>query len=703
MSTTSNTTNTVVKTILSKTNRNKNTTSSSSSASSIILYIIQKEIRRDGGSCLVTSIKDYVRDIYGISGKRFNSLLVYNNTTKKPPKLLSFLEHHNTIFDVNRQSIPHWVKLRTLMKEEEDDGDDETETEEEKRILTTLLKRKAPIKYDTIKEKFRLQTYQKALYVLRKRQARIERRNNNGDANDVDDAGGSNDKQQRQQQQQHSNNDFDEKNSVNIHWLLRQCCWEYHNFLRLDGYYMKVYSNPNHVQPVGTIEWENIVKEQFEIFLAQEQEQQQQQQQQQQSASVSDHESILQQEQQPRILVQNGKAVLEKQRQQLDTKESDNIQSDNQDEDIQASKSRGDNKNKNNNNNNNEHDGDDDIDFIRQIDTILSDIILHRDGGHQISLGLLYHRYPQIKQLLGGRDLYKLYQQYQGGDYFKNVSMFHSQHSHEVIVQSKKPKTNHHHHTGDDDDDDGTGKEKRMKVDEEGLYSVTNTKWGRAMANLMIHACRQTNLFDDDNAEDGKTTTEKSSSSPSPPQRRRVVVDLTASVGGMTLGLARSNYFDEIIALEIDPKRAELCEENMTKHGFQHLVRVENKDSVQEISLLPRQVCFVIDPPWGGFDYKQLNRQEERKGRKNHLKLGETYLEDILEQIANCHAPCVVGLRLPVTYNIQNLLDCLTEKDQKNIHFKCITIRKIAVQLVAVIYFSSTPIEEDKSESIPRM
>ena len=141
----------------------------------------------------------------------------------------------------------------------------------------------------------------------------------------------------------------------------------------------------------------------------------------------------------------------------------------------------------NENNNNSEHVGDDDIAFVQQIDAILSDIILHRDGGHQISLGLLYHRYPQIKQLLGGRDLYKLYQQYQGDEgYFKNVSMFHSQHSHDVIVQSKKPKTNHHH-TGDNDDADGTGKEKRMKVDEEGLYSVTNTKWGRAMANLAQH------------------------------------------------------------------------------------------------------------------------------------------------------------------------------------------------------------------------
>jgi hypothetical protein len=244
-----------------------------------------------------------------------------------------------------------------------------------------------------------------------------------------------------------------------------------------------------------------------------------------------------------------------------------------------------------------------------------------------------------------------------------------------------------------------------MKVDEEGLYSVTNTKWGRAMANLMVQACRKTNLFDDDhnNAEGDETTTEKTSSSSSPrSQRRRIVVDLTASVGGMTLGLARSNYFDAIVAIEIDPTRSKLCEENMTKHGFQHLVRVQNKDSVQEIPSLPRRVCFVVDPPWGGFDYKHLNRREERKGRKNHLKLGETYLEDILEQIANCNAPCVVGLRLPVTYNVQNLLDCLTEKDGTDIHFKCITIRKIAVQLVVVLYFSSTPIfiEEDTSESI---
>ena len=86
------------------------------------------------------------------------------------------------------------------------------------------------------------------------------------------------------------------------------------------------------------------------------------------------------------------------------------------------------------------------------------------------------------------------------------------------------------------------------------------------------------------------------------------MIDLTASVGGMTLALARSNFFDRVVALEIDEGRAKLCRENLIRHGFhvgnnstsdcQSSVEIQNQDSVKQIPLLPRRVCFVIDPPW---------------------------------------------------------------------------------------------------------
>ena len=61
-----------------------------------------------------------------------------------------------------------------------------------------------------------------------------------------------------------------------------------------------------------------------------------------------------------------------------------------------------------------------------------------------------------------------------------------------------------------------------MKVDQVGLYYVANIKWGKnAMANIMIKACQKAGFTNNVTA-----------------------IDLTASVGGMTLGLAKTDVFD---------------------------------------------------------------------------------------------------------------------------------------------------------------
>mmetsp|Transcript_1311 Transcript_1311/g.2783 ORF Transcript_1311/g.2783 Transcript_1311/m.2783 type:complete len:174 (+) Transcript_1311:2-523(+) len=168
----------------------------------------------------------------------------------------------------------------------------------------------------------------------------------------------------------------------------------------------------------------------------------------------------------------------------------------------------------------------------------------------------------------------------------------------------------------------------------------------------------------------------------------------------MTLALTRSNFFDRVLALEIDEGRAALCSENLSRHGFYDVrstsltsetgagrktVEVRNHDSVQQIPFLPRRACFVIDPPWGGYDYKeQLRRQQVTGGQS--IKLGDTCLEDVLVLMSLHNAPCVVGLRLPTNFGVQDFLDSLREKNE-NIEFECLTRRKISVQLFVVLYF----------------
>jgi len=285
--------------------------------------------------------------------------------------------------------------------------------------------------------------------------------------------------------------------------------------------------------------------------------------------------------------------------------------------------------------------------------------------------------------------------------FFQSILMFYN--GPDLVVRSKRSKTNECDVGNDDSINKKSRKEKRMKVDEEGLYSVTNTKWGRAISNLVIQACRQTNLFgeqvsvtrvNDQEQEVQRNEGLESSST----DTVRMVIDLTASVGGMTLALAKSNFFDRVLALEIDEGRAALCRENLSRHGFhdghssttcgRRIVEICHQDSVKQIPFLPRRACFVIDPPWGGYDYKEKIRRQQEKGGQL-LKLGDTPLEGVLAMISHHNSPCVVGLRLPTNFVVQNFLNLLREKE--NIEFECLTRRKISVQLFVVLYFPPTP------------
>lgn len=614
---------------------------------SFLLRLLQDEIARDGGACLATTLKDYVIDSKAplevhTNGKsccnkskkrrnqQLNSLLVNSNVGK--PKLLAFLESHPSVFTVERKVIPHWVLLVNAAK--------------------------APSTNTQVfphRETLRTKVFQKVLYVLRKRQARIERR--------------------KTKTQDAANVEAD--HGVFTHWLLRQCCWEVHFLLRHCDFYRDPtlcgYYKPSDVKQVGSRDWEDVVLPVFEGLLRAGREN---------TTSCNDNGNV-------RVMISSirivgGKAWLlqsgseeEHQEQQVDVDDF-NTKFDYiirpADEPNRCEEK--------------QEDDDAILGLVRRIDQTLTDIVCRKDGGHQVSLSLILHRYPDFKELLGGRDLWTLYNEFskdEDASFFSSISMFYN--GTNLILRSKRSKTI--------DGNDGNNKnknslrEKRMMVDEEGLYSVTNNKWGRAMSNLVIQACRQKNLFGDSVAriENDKQEVESKSQS----FTIKTVIDLTASVGGMTLGLAKSNYFDRVIALEIDQGRAALCKENLSRHGFHDIatnntsiVEVRHQDSVEQIPFLPRGACFVIDPPWGGYDYKEKVRRQQAEGRGQVLKLGDASLEEVLGLMARHNAPCVVGLRLPTNFAA---MDFLTALRDTNIEFECLTRRKISVQLFVVLYF----------------
>lgn len=744
-------------------------------ATQTLLMLLTREIARDGGGCFVTSLKDYIR----ITSRRLNALLVQSNIGKA--KLLTFLESHPTVFRVDRGTIPHWVQLVTppqLLPSINLDGHDE---DNDGRNSTNVHCRESQhnpiinisdssisnggtstvVRIDHHRDVGKLETlqdavYDKAMYVLQKRRARLDRRWRTSTMKDGDNHHfEEKDQHPRETQAEEDTKNNEDDDGVNMHWLLRHCCWELHSYLRATGFYLgpTVYSEPETVHPVGSRKWEPVVMEKFEETLVSVQTRRLSHQQQLLSECTTIGSSVM-------IQIQDGKAFLRpgitdeygqyrclrpsRSSSSITTSITASVDDDSQCNDPtknddnptdQQSPSEGGRQKQQQ-----QHYQEGELQLIRQIDLALTDIVVKKDGGHQVSLQLVLHRYPDFKRLLCGRDLWKLYQLYSrkvttqdqedsigersdhyapsGTDndqsiaqsncatemsFFNDIIMF--QNGPSIILQSKRPKTLSRTSVGGTvhiGSDDNTGMKARLKVDEEGLYSVTNTKWGRALANLMVYGCRKVNLFGDCDLlqSDDQQIPEKDR----PTRNERLVVDMTASVGGITLGLAKCHFFRRIIAIEIDPIRAGLCQENMLRHGFdQSVVTVRNTDSVAEIPSLPRGACFVLDPPWGGYDYKHKARQQQgnnddagRDSNDTHyrFRLGDTLLEDVLLKIAHHNAPCIVGLRLPINYEVPNLLGALREKLGGN-EVECITVRKVSVQLFVILYFSWSLGEKD--------
>lgn len=199
---------------------------------------------------------------------------------------------------------------------------------------------------------------------------------------------------------------------------------------------------------------------------------------------------------------------------------------------------------------------------------------VEEDGGTHISLVLLLHRYADLRKLLSGCNLLQLKNDHE--DVFQHLNIF--ERNNDIYIQSK------------------VAKEGRMEVDETGLFSVASSKWGNAFASMMVSHCRSIL------SKDALETT---------------AIDFTASIGGFVLPLAK--MFSQVIAVEIDEHRAELCRRNMQTYGVAEKVEIRNKDSIEWIPDLAREVrgpkVVVIDPPWGGMHYKSEKEKPIMMGK----------------------------------------------------------------------------------------
>jgi hypothetical protein len=558
-------------------------TSTSTSTTIELLPILCTEMARDGGASLVTSLNDYLLLRHhhhhhpngGMTKKRLKALLGQacpNSGNGKPPKLLTFLEAFPEIFQVDRHATPHWVVLLTY--DFVDDvalNSNKLENDLELEVATNRL-------------------YDKALYILRKRQSKLDRRQ----------------LRPKTSTSTSTSNVENDDEQVNTLWLLGQCTWDLHYYLRAAGvYHRTLYKYKDEVQvqvhPVGTLPWQELTLHSFESVLLL-----------RANTNTNNEDKEL--------VLANGKAWLKS---SSSSQPQQHLEEDNQE-------------------------------YLRTLDELLTQLV-DDDGATQVRLELLLHRHETLKNLLGGRDLWKLIGLHRTSTtststsssgstgLFQSIDITQEGSDGAILLQSQKQ----------------SGSGGRMKVDDVGLYSVTNTKWGTAIANTMVRSIQHQQI--------GWNL----------PMHNMplIAIDLTASVGGMTLALAKTRCFQTVIAIEIDPGRADLCRQNMIHHRMEHMVQVRTMDAMDVIPTLPSRSCVVIDPPWGGVNYKQPQHQL--------IKMGKWSLEDIVEQISLHLTPCVLGIRLPLQFAVDDLLRSM--RDDRGLFFDTLSIKKLSVQLFVVL------------------
>mmetsp|Transcript_3286 Transcript_3286/g.9450 ORF Transcript_3286/g.9450 Transcript_3286/m.9450 type:complete len:580 (+) Transcript_3286:22-1761(+) len=215
----------------------------------------------------------------------------------------------------------------------------------------------------------------------------------------------------------------------------------------------------------------------------------------------------------------------------------------------------------------------------------------------------------------------------------------------------------------------GTSGVKRKKdllyADEVGTYSLTDTTSALAMTKVLAGAF--------DTGEGSKVA------------RSTVAIDMTAGVGGNTIGLCK--LFPKVIAYEIDADRIEFLKRNISERVDASTVDVTLRcgDSVQALDSLQaelrgggfdisKQVAVIIDPPFGGTHYR-------RRGGKmippngevgsncygdEGLRLGDVPLSEVVEVVMGKLKPCAVGLKLPLNFDVHRFAKRLVGGSKNN-------------------------------------
>jgi len=160
-----------------------------------------------------------------------------------------------------------------------------------------------------------------------------------------------------------------------------------------------------------------------------------------------------------------------------------------------------------------------------------------------------------------------------------------------------------------------------------------------------------------------------------------VIVESNGGLGGDTITYMRSGIVSKIYSTELDKKRFKMLEHNVSLFsGVETKLYNANfidwfKDNADKIGKL-RNVCCIMDPPWGGLDYKKKEVIEDLyMNSDDGTRYGMLDLIRMVSDYVN-----IVALKLPFNYDFTKFKENINEyyvHHIKKIVFIIIDVRKL--------------------------
>lgn len=182
-----------------------------------------------------------------------------------------------------------------------------------------------------------------------------------------------------------------------------------------------------------------------------------------------------------------------------------------------------------------------------------------------------------------------------------------------------------------------------LQLDEEALYSTTDQVTGRKI-------CDELSKYVNSNA---------------------TIVDGTACIGGLTYTL--TNAFRRVIAIELDARRFGYLRNNMELLNVASAVCCIQGD-VLSVAKNVDASAIILDPPWGGPEYKNLDSVRLQLGNQDISHACAILLE-------NNPRVNIIAIKVPINFDETYFKDIIEQKGHTIVHKA--RLRKMALIVVS--------------------